>query len=102
MVSDTGPALLDVADDSPETIQDLYEARGWGDGLPLVPPTPARVEAMLAALAGLGAANPAESIAPLPPRFGQATRRLIAINAVLAGCRPHPLPVLVTAVRALA
>ena len=31
--------LLEVADDSPEAILALYEARGWGDGLPLIPPT---------------------------------------------------------------
>jgi hypothetical protein len=43
-----------------------------------------------------------EVIATLPPRLGRATRRILAINAVLAGCRPGLLPVLVTAVRALA
>lgn len=90
--------MLDVTDESPEEIQRAYEERGWGDGLPLVPPTSARVEAMLA---GLGAVDPDEPVATLPPRFGVATRRTIAVNAVLAGCLPVHLPVLITAVRAL-
>ena len=86
-------------DDSFEAVQAEYEARGWGDGLPLVPPTTERVDAMLAAL---GDVDPDEVIATLPPRFGEATRRLIAVNAVLAGCQPVHLPVLVSAIRALA
>jgi hypothetical protein len=91
--------VLEIADDSPEAVLALYEARGWGDGLPMVAPTPARVDA---ALAALGDVDPDEVIATLPPRFGEATRRVIAINAVLAGCPPACLPVLVGAVRALA
>lgn len=90
--------LLEVAEDSPEAVLDLYEAHGWGDGLPLVPPTPARVDAMLAAL---GDVDPDEVLATLPPRFGEVTRRLVAVNAVLAGCPAACMPVLVSAVRAL-
>ena len=90
--------LLEVADASPEALYDLFEARGWGDGLPLVPPTAARVDAMLDA----SGADPDEVIGVLPPRMGNATRRMIAVNAVLAGCRPEHLGVVVTAVRALA
>jgi hypothetical protein len=52
-------------------------------------------------LDGLGPVDPDEVIATLPPRFGQATRRIIAVNAVLAGCRPEHLAVLISAVRAL-
>ena len=91
------PELLEVAD-SPEALLALFADRGWGDGLPLVPPTHDRVGTMLG---GLGGVDPDEVIATLPPRFGQATRRIIAVNAVLAGCSPEHLPVLVTAVRAL-
>src|SRR5439155_14124950 len=82
-VSDCGlmsTDLLDLADDSPEALLSLYESRGWGDGLPMVPPTTERVAA---ALAALGDVDPDEVIATLPPRFGEATRRVIAINAVL-------------------
>jgi hypothetical protein len=90
--------LLDLADETPDGLRAFYEERGWGDGLPLVPPTPSRVDAMLAAL---GTVDPDEVVATLPPRFGEATRRLIAVNAVLAGCAPEHLPVVVSAVRAL-
>ena len=76
---------------------DCFTKRGWGDGLPMVAPTPERVDAMLAG----SARDPDEVIAVLPPRSGVATRRIIAINAVLAGCRPEHLGVLVAAVRAL-
>ncbi len=90
--------LLEVADASPDALVELFEERGWGDGLPLVAPTVDRVDAMLAACGG---ADPDEVLAVLPPRFGECTRRLVAVNAVLAGCPPAVMPVLVTAVRAL-
>jgi hypothetical protein len=90
--------LLEVGE-AAEAVDELLAARGWGDGLPVVPPTPARVDAMLAAL---GDVDPDEVVATLPPRFGEATRRIIAVNAVMAGCAPSHLPVVLTAVRALA
>ena len=71
----TTAELLDLADEAPETLRAFYEERGWGDGLPLVAPTPARVDAMLTSI---GSADPDEVVATLPPRFGMATRRLIA------------------------
>jgi hypothetical protein len=92
------PDLLEVAADDPVSFTDAYAARGWGDGLPLVAPTPERVDAMLARTAG----EADEVIGIFPPRFGRVTRRLVAINAVLAGCTPEVMPVLVTAARALA
>jgi len=88
---------IEIEDSSPEALQAHFSAKGWGDGLPLVAPTEERVAAMLAAGGGL----PDEVIAVLPPRLGEATRRTIAINAVLAGCAPGVLPVLVSSVRAL-
>ena len=92
------PEMLEVASADPDAVRDAYAVRGWGDGLPLVAPTPERVDAMLAGCEG----DADEAIAVLPPRSGVATRRVIAVNAVLAGCRPEHLPVLVAAVRALA
>lgn len=88
---------LDLVDLSPDALYDLFEVRGWGDGLPLVAPTAERVDAMLAAAGG----DADEVLAVLPPRFGKATRRMVAINAVLAGCKPAYMPVLVAATRAL-
>jgi hypothetical protein len=90
--------FIELADDDPDTLFAAYAARGWGDGLPLVAPTEARVEAMLAGSDG----DPDEVVAELPPRAGRLTRRVVAINAVLAGCAPETFPVVFSAVRALA
>ena len=78
-------------------IEDCH-ARGWTDGLPVVPPTPERVEAML----GSHADARETVICELPPAGGAATLERIAANAVLAGCLPEHLPVVVAAVRAAA
>ena len=90
--------VLEVVDESPEALAALLDARGWGDGLPVVAPTEARVDAMLAAYGGA----PDAVIGVLAPRDGEATPRTIAANAVMAGCPDDVLPVLVAAVRALA
>jgi hypothetical protein len=97
LVSDAVQEWIE-ADDSPEALLELLERREWGDGLPVVAPTAERVDRMLQTLG----ADPDETIAVLPPRNGAATRRTIAVNAVLAGCPPEVMPVLVTAIRALA
>jgi hypothetical protein len=67
------------------------------DGLPVVPPTAARVAA---AVAATGRA-PDELVARMPPRYGRATVERIATNAVMAGCRPDYLPVVLAAVEAI-
>jgi hypothetical protein len=92
------PSTVEIADESPEALIDLYADRGLGDGLPMVPPTAARVEAMLAAAEG----PLDEVLCLLQPRAGVVTRRVVAINAVLAGCAPDVFPVVLSAVRALA
>ncbi len=89
--------FLELVSTDPSDIIDELAAKGWGDGLPIIPPTPERVEAMLG-----GAAEPDEVIATLEPRLGEATRRIIAVNAVMAGCLPEHMEVLTAAVRALA
>jgi len=71
---------------------------GWGDGLPLIPPTIERVSAMLSA----SRRSPTEVVAQLAPGFGAASIERIAINAVMAGCRPEYLPLLIAAVQAVA
>ncbi len=84
-------------DDDFDAVQQLYLDRGWSDGLPVVPPTPDRVEAMLATT-GL---DPQDVLAEIPPNWGAATVEKLAVNAVLAGCLPEHLPVLVAAVAAM-
>lgn len=88
---------VDVSAD-PETFFEEIERRGWGDGLPTVPPTLERVAAFVAA-AGLPANHP---VAELAPTWSPATIEKIAVNAVMAGCRPEFMPVVVAAVRAVA
>ena len=90
-------AALEVADDL-LAFNDECERRRWSDGLPLVPPTPARVDRMLA---GTKRARD-EVVARIAPGFGEASVERIAINAVMAGCRPQELAVLIAAVEAVA
>jgi len=75
-----------------------YQGQGWTDGLPIVPPTEDDVREFLR----FTDRGPREVVAVLPPRQGEATVERIAINAVMAGCRPEYLPVVITAVEALA
>ena len=84
-------------DELVEAIEACHDA-GWTDGLPVVPPTPERVDAML----GRWRADRDEAVAVLPPARGVATFERIAANAVLAGCRPEHFPVVVAGIRAIA
>jgi len=88
---------IDLPDD-PEAIFDAMEARGWTDGLPVIPPTPERVARMLSATGR----PPGEVVARLPPARYDATVEKIAVNAVMAGCRPEYFPVVLAAVEATA
>ena len=83
--------------DDPAAIIEAYYERGWTDGLPVLPPTEKSVAAMLDAVA-LGAD---EVIGTIPARSTVVVGRKVAINAVMAGCRPEYMPVVVAAVRAL-
>ena len=76
-----------------DELEDMIE-RGWSDGLPVIPPTPERVEAML------GGADPSFSLGPVPPAHGEATLERLAACAVLAGCRPGAFPVVRAAAEA--
>jgi hypothetical protein len=84
-------------DDTPEAINAHYRAQRWSDGLPIVPPTEERVVAMLRA----AREDPARSLGRLPPLWAEATVEKVAINAVMAGCEPAYLPVVVAAIDAL-
>ena len=71
-------------------------ARGWSDGLPVVPPIPERVVAMLEGTTR----EPSEIVAVVPPDLVECTVEKVAINAVMAGCRSEYLPVVLAAVEA--
>lgn len=87
------PLVADGAD--PVRVLAELLAAGHGDGLPVVPPTAARLDGMLA-----GVAEPDRSHGQVPPLFGELTVRAVAWHAVLAGCRSVELPVVLAAVRA--
>jgi hypothetical protein len=77
--------------------QEEMFARNWTDGLPVVPPTPTRVDAMLAG-AGLAATD---VLGEIKERGRSLTAEKAAINAVMAGCLPEYFPVVVAALRAM-
>ena len=83
--------------DAAERVQDLYYARGWTDGLPVVPPTLGRVKEALRHTTR----RASDSLGAVEPLRGVATVEKIAANAVMAGCRPEYLPVVLAAVDAL-
>ena len=80
-----------------DALDDEFDKRGWSDGLPIVAPTRERVDAMLAysdlpSDYGLGT---------MPPRQGIVTPEILAVNAVMAGCRSEYFPVVLAAVEAM-
>src|SRR5215470_12562383 len=80
-------------------LEDEFETafeRGWTDGLPVVPPTAARVLRMLDGTTRA----PDEVVAVVPPDLVPITVEKVAINAVMAGCKPEYLPVVLAAVSA--
>jgi hypothetical protein len=76
---------------------ELCYTNGWTDGLPVVPPTTENIVAMLEAV-GLG---PEHQIAFIENRQISVTAEKVAINAVMAGCKPEYMPVVVAAIEAL-
>ncbi len=85
---------IELADREDE-VEACFE-RGWTDGLPVVPPTPERVYRMLQ-----GTNRPANSIVgTIPPDKVECTVEKVAVNAVMAGCKPEYLPVVLAAVEA--
>jgi hypothetical protein len=84
-------------EDTLEAINDRFYDEGWTDGLPIVPPTPERVERMLA----WTDRDPALELGAMPPSQGIATVEKLAVNAVMAGCRPEYFSVVVAATEAM-
>ena len=80
-----------------QALIELYYEKGWTDGLPVVPPSESSVGAMLEA-AGL---RGADAIGEIPDRHVRVTADKVAINAVLAGCLPAYMPVVVAAIKGI-
>ena len=90
-------ARVELADDV-VAINRHYREQGWTDGLPIVPPTVERVESMIRYVRRA----PNDIVSCIAPGFGAATVERIAVNAVMAGCEPEHLPVLIAAAEAVA
>ena len=83
-----------------ELMTNAYEyayEQGWTDGLPIIPATTEASQAFVRASGRRGD----EVLGLIPPRKGRATVEVIAINAVMAGCRPEYMPVIIAALEAL-
>jgi hypothetical protein len=91
----TQPVIELPAD--PVALYELSMAEGWGDGVPLLPPTDERISALLSH----SVLAPDAVLGDLPPRFGKATVELVAINATMAGVEPDAFPLVVAALSAI-
>lgn len=105
--SDVAASAADEAEPEPRAIavrgtldevQEHFDARGWSDGLPIVPPTRDRVEAFLS----WTPRDPGEVFGVYPPELREATVWSVAVNGVMAGCRPEHMPILVAVAEAIA
>ena len=91
------PGMSLEADGDFDAVNALVMEKGWGDGRPVVPPTEARVAAMLEYCD-----RPWDQpIARIPPRWGEATPLRLAANAVMAGCEPRYFPLYLLAIEAM-
>ena len=96
--SETFTVELDSTPEGLNAVNRFMAERDWSDGIPVLPPIPEAVEAMLK---GTKRA-PQDVVMVMEPGFGLATVEKIAINAVMAGCRPEQFPVLLAAIDCLA
>lgn len=79
------------------SVNDYFYDQGLSDGLPIVPPTPERVLAMLQ----FCDRDADEVLGSMPPGYTEASVQRLAVNAVMAGCQPEFFPVVLTAVEAM-
>ena len=89
-----------LAADLADAIELLY-ATGWTDGLPVVPPSAELVGRFVGYFAERTGRRGGDLVAELPPLGGRATVERVAVNAVMAGCRPEHLPVVIAALEAM-
>lgn len=96
MTAPLSSPLIEVAAD-PVALYELSIEQGWGDGVPLLPPTDERVQALLASTS-LASDH---VLGELPPRFGTATVELVAINAAMAGVQPEAFPLVIAGLQGI-
>ena len=89
---------MDASPEGLDAVNRFLAERDWSDGIPVVPPTPELVERMLAGTSR----SPQDVLMVMEPGFGVATVEKVAINAVMAGCRPEQFPILLAAIDCLA
>jgi len=89
--------IVELDDVSFDNINRVFYERKWTDGLPIVPPTEDRVQAMLAYTDLPGATV----LGNMGPSWSLTTVHHVAVNAVMAGCRPEYFPVMVAGVQAI-
>jgi len=87
---------IDSVED-PIAFQEHFYAKGWTDGLPVVPPTPKRVAEFLA----YSGYDPSDVITVIPTRNRTVTAEKVAINCVMAGCLPEYMPVVIAVLEAM-
>ena len=92
--SDTSRTTLRIASDPPGLFSEVVK-RGWSDGLPVLPPTRAAVDEMIAA----NSVDTDLAFGMIPPLNGVATIEKIAANAVMAGCLPEYFSLVIAAVK---
>ncbi|MQG10064.1 MAG: hypothetical protein FI716_01035, partial [SAR202 cluster bacterium] len=96
--TETFTVEMDETPEGLDSVNRFLAEHDWSDGIPVIPPTPTAVEQMLK---GTKRA-PQDVLMVMEPGFGLATVEKIAINAVMAGCRPEQFPVLLAAIDCLA
>jgi hypothetical protein len=88
---------MEMSGENPAALIEAYYERGWTDGLPVVPPTDESIAAMLAG----GGLEATDTVGAIVERGVVVGAEKLAINAVMAGCRPEYFPVVTAAVRGL-
>lgn len=95
----TEPALRDIVfSGSFEEVNQFFYSRQWSDGLPIVPPTIEKIEEFLR----YTDSSPDEELGVFLPSNRQATVWTVAVNGIMAGCRPEYMPILIAIVKAMA
>src|SRR5690606_40986279 len=90
-------AMQEERVDAGVDLVEYYYEKGFSDGLPVVPPTQEKIDEVVQALGG----DPDFVECKVAPRWGELTREVLAINMVMAGCKPAYAPVVRAAMLAL-